>query len=71
MYVVYVRAVLYPCSSCAKHFQLRIDQNPPDVTSRDGLTRWLCHSHNAVNLRNNKPLYGSLPFLTSLPLHLC
>jgi FAD-linked sulfhydryl oxidase len=31
--------------------------NPPDVTSRDTLSKWLCGVHNEVNL-----LLGKQPF---------
>ena len=29
-------------------------KNPPDVTSRDTLSKWLCGVHNEVNLRIGK-----------------
>ena len=46
--------VLYPCGWCAKDFGDDIDKNPPDVSSRVGLSRWLCERHNAVNSKLGK-----------------
>ena len=45
---------LYPCSYCAQHLGGEMKRNPPDVTSRDTLSRWLCGVHNEVNLRLGK-----------------
>jgi FAD-linked sulfhydryl oxidase len=45
---------LYPCSYCAQHLGGEMKRNPPDVTSRDTLSKWLCGVHNEVNLRLGK-----------------
>ncbi|KAK8858627.1 hypothetical protein IAR55_002856 [Kwoniella newhampshirensis] len=42
-------SMLYPCSWCATDFQKDIRRNPPDVSGREGLMRWLCERHNEVN----------------------
>ena len=41
--------VLYPCSHCAGDFDEDVKVNPPDVSTRVALSRWLCERHNAVN----------------------
>ena len=46
--------VLYPCGWCAKDFGEDIERNPPDVSSRVGLSRWLCERHNVVNVKLGK-----------------
>lgn len=45
---------LYPCSYCAQHLGGEIKKNPPDVSGRTGLSRWLCGVHNEVNERLGK-----------------
>ena len=49
--------VLYPCSWCATHFGEEIQKSPPDVSSREGLSKWLCEQHNRVNERLGKPAF--------------
>ncbi|KAL4252032.1 Sulfhydryl oxidase ALR/ERV [Abortiporus biennis] len=46
--------VLYPCSHCASHLGENMKTSPPDVSSRYGLSRWLCLQHNEVNERLGK-----------------
>ncbi|KAF9218504.1 FAD-dependent thiol oxidase, partial [Gyrodon lividus] len=46
--------VLYPCSHCASHLGEGTIRNPPDVSGRVGLSRWLCERHNEVNERLGK-----------------
>lgn len=46
--------VLYPCTHCATHLGENVKANPPDVSSRYGLSRWLCERHNDVNERLRK-----------------
>lgn len=48
---------LYPCSHCASHLNESIKINPPDVSSRIGLSRWLCNRHNEVNERLGKAIF--------------
>ncbi|KAI9634978.1 ERV/ALR sulfhydryl oxidase domain-containing protein [Dioszegia hungarica] len=42
-------SVLYPCGWCAEDFARDMKANPPDVSGREGLMRWLCERHNEVN----------------------
>lgn len=46
--------VLYPCGWCATDFGKDMEKNPPDVSSRVALSRWLCQRHNAVNVKLGK-----------------
>ncbi|KAA1469099.1 FAD-dependent thiol oxidase [Dentipellis sp. KUC8613] len=46
--------VLYPCSHCATHLGAEMERHPPDVSSRKGLSWWLCERHNEVNERLGK-----------------
>jgi Erv1 / Alr family len=50
-------AKFYPCKMCSLHFSELLRAHPPDVSSRDGLSRWLCEAHNIVNHRLNKPQF--------------
>jgi len=52
--------VLYPCGWCAKDFGDDIVKNPPDVSSRVGLSRWLCERHNAVNVKLGKERFDCM-----------
>jgi len=49
---------LYPCGECAEHFQEIVRASPPDVGSGDGLARWMCEAHNAVNRSLGKPVFN-------------
>jgi len=46
--------VLYPCGWCADDFGKDMSLNPPDVSTRTSLSRWLCERHNAVNRKLGK-----------------
>ncbi|KAG2011654.1 growth factor [Coprinopsis cinerea AmutBmut pab1-1] len=46
--------IVYPCSWCADDFGKSIDHNPPDVSSRERLSLWLCQRHNEVNEKLGK-----------------
>lgn len=46
--------LLYPCSNCALDFGEDVKVNPPDVSGRVGLSRWLCERHNEVNAKLGK-----------------
>ncbi|KAF8500518.1 FAD-dependent thiol oxidase [Gautieria morchelliformis] len=48
---------LYPCSHCASHLGECMKRNPPDVSGRASLSRWLCQRHNEVNERLGKDLF--------------
>ena len=47
----------YPCSDCASHLRQHIIDKPPNTSSRDSLSLWMCQMHNEVNTRLNKPLF--------------
>jgi mitochondrial FAD-linked sulfhydryl oxidase len=46
--------VLYPCNYCAEHLGGEMKKNPPDVSGRAQLSKWLCDVHNEVNERLGK-----------------
>ncbi|KZT59427.1 FAD-dependent thiol oxidase, partial [Calocera cornea HHB12733] len=48
---------LYPCAHCAQHLGAEIQRRPPDVSGREGVSRWLCDVHNEVNGRLGKPVF--------------
>jgi FAD-linked sulfhydryl oxidase len=49
---------LYPCLPCAEDFQEKVKENPPDVSGREALSRWLCERHNEVNEKLGKEKFG-------------
>jgi len=49
---------LYPCGECAAEFQLLLKKFPPQTSSRKAASFWLCHVHNQVNLRLEKPEFN-------------
>ena len=51
-------SILYPCSWCATDFQSDISANPPAVSGRAELSRWLCERHNEVNRKLGKVEFG-------------
>lgn len=48
---------LYPCWFCAKDFQAYVSQNKPKVRTQEEFGRWLCDSHNEVNVKLGKPKF--------------
>ena len=44
-----------PCPKCRRHYNAQIKKNPPRVSSREELSRWLVDIHNNVNRAQNKP----------------
>ena len=46
---------LYPCTVCKEDFRREIDEHPPDVSSREALSVWVCERHNEVNAKLGKP----------------
>ncbi|KAJ2314055.1 Flavin-linked sulfhydryl oxidase of the mitochondrial IMS [Coemansia sp. RSA 2702] len=40
----------YPCGRCASHLRAEMARHPPDVETRHGLSQWMCHTHNKVNV---------------------
>ncbi|KAF8889336.1 ERV/ALR sulfhydryl oxidase domain-containing protein [Infundibulicybe gibba] len=49
--------MLYPCTHCASDFGDDMKHNPPDVSGRLGLSRWLCERHNEVNTKLGKDVF--------------
>ena len=45
---------LYPCADCARHFADIVSRHPPDVSNGLAFEKWLCTTHNEVNLRLDK-----------------
>ncbi|KAJ3745357.1 ERV/ALR sulfhydryl oxidase domain-containing protein [Lentinula detonsa] len=50
--------LLYPCSHCAEDFGEDIKVNPPNVSGRAELSRWLCERHNEVNQKLGKETFN-------------
>ncbi|CAK7223938.1 hypothetical protein SEUCBS140593_005404 [Sporothrix eucalyptigena] len=50
-------ARLYPCGDCASHFQLLLQEYPPQTSSRNAAAGWACFVHNEVNKRLKKELF--------------
>ncbi|KAI8377823.1 ERV/ALR sulfhydryl oxidase domain-containing protein [Radiomyces spectabilis] len=48
---------LYPCGECAEHFQLLLEQYPPQTASRIAASQWACAIHNKVNERLHKDIF--------------
>lgn len=48
---------LYPCWSCAEHFQKYMAKQQMPVSSRDEFGKWLCEAHNAVNRKLGKQVF--------------
>ncbi|CAF0837716.1 unnamed protein product [Adineta ricciae] len=46
---------LFPCPECRTDFQEEISKSPPDLSSRLGLSTWMCNQHNIVNKKLGKP----------------
>lgn len=47
-------SALLPCDLCRQHYDQYAAQNPPVVSGREALVRWVNGAHNAVNARYNK-----------------
>lgn len=45
-------SMLYPCGECSEHIKYYIEEHPPELTEE-----WMCHFHNDVNARLEKPLH--------------
>ncbi|UJR30055.1 hypothetical protein I4U23_017600 [Adineta vaga] len=45
---------LFPCPECRADFQEEIEKSPPDLSSRLGLSTWMCNQHNIVNKKLGK-----------------
>ncbi|CAG8495941.1 4141_t:CDS:2 [Ambispora gerdemannii] len=51
---VYLFSRLYPCGECATEFQKILEKYPPQVSSREAASQWMCAIHNIVNKRLKK-----------------
>lgn len=49
--------VVYPCGWCAQDFGKDLAANPPDVSSGQKLSEWLCQRHNTVNKKLGKSIF--------------
>lgn len=49
---------MIPCGDCCGHYCSEIRKSPPQVQSRDSLSRWLVDLHNSVNARLGKPMHS-------------
>ena len=46
-----------PCKMCAEHCRKNLSDIPPQVESKNSLSRWLVDFHNEVNRQNEKPIF--------------
>ncbi|KAG8347535.1 2Fe-2S iron-sulfur cluster binding domain containing protein [Trypanosoma vivax] len=51
----------YACSHCAYHMRRYLEENPPVLTGKFAVNRYLCEFHNAVNERLGKDTYDCDP----------
>ncbi|RNE94817.1 putative 2Fe-2S iron-sulfur cluster binding domain containing protein [Trypanosoma rangeli] len=52
---------VYACSHCGYHMRRYLKRNPPVVTDKLALNRYLCEFHNTVNKSVKKPMYDCDP----------
>lgn len=55
-----------PCPNCQKHFELFINENPPNFESRPDFFKWTVDAHNYVNRSNCKE---EISYERALALH--
>jgi mitochondrial FAD-linked sulfhydryl oxidase len=48
---------VYPCKSCAVHFNYLIKQEPPELQNRAAISLWTCKMHNEINKMLNKEIF--------------
>ncbi|KAI5180391.1 mitochondrial FAD-linked sulfhydryl oxidase [Nematocida sp. AWRm80] len=48
---------MFPCEECRGHFKQLTDGFPPQVSSQEEFSQWMCQAHNIVNKRLNKPVF--------------
>lgn len=46
---------IIPCKICRAHYTKHISLHPPNVQTRDALSKWLVQIHNIVNVNTGKP----------------
>ncbi|KAM0793284.1 hypothetical protein ACM66B_000745 [Microbotryomycetes sp. NB124-2] len=51
---MYLFSRVYPCGECATEFQQLLKRYPPQTSSRQAASLWLCVVHNKVNERLGK-----------------
>ena len=52
---------VYACSICAFHMRQEMKKNPPNVTSKRAVSRYVCQLHNSVNAMLDKPVHDCDP----------
>lgn len=55
----------FPCKKCGAHFLKRLATKPLNISSRAGITQYLCQLHNEVNVITNKTLFDCENNLTN------
>jgi hypothetical protein len=55
----------FPCKKCGAHFLKRLATHPLNISSRAGITQYLCQLHNEVNIMTNKTLFDCENNLTA------
>jgi hypothetical protein len=45
---------ILPCPSCRQHYNLYVEEHPPDASSPKALAKWLYLLHDSVNARIHK-----------------
>ncbi|CAH1794831.1 unnamed protein product [Owenia fusiformis] len=48
---------VFPCYECAEDFKENIKIHPPETSSQQILSKWLCERHNDVNKKLGKPIF--------------
>jgi hypothetical protein len=43
-----------PCPKCREHFNVFLEENPPDFSSREAFFEWTVRAHNDVNEATGK-----------------
>ena len=51
----------YACSVCAYHMRQELKKNPPNVSSKRAVSRYVCQLHNSVNAMLDKPTHDCDP----------
>lgn len=44
-----------PCPKCRRHFEVFLEDNPPDLSSRPAFFAWTVQAHNYVNRSKKRP----------------
>lgn len=47
-------SLYYPCEFCAVDLQKDLQKLPPDVSSQEAFSKWMCQLHNMVNKKLGK-----------------